>query len=115
MTIEQYLRGKIDFNLSDATLASVLLDRGIAAGTDATSVSIKQRELAYADLLMFLVRSSTSSSAEMESDGGWMHQKSSKNVTDRGALRSVAEAIYAKYDEPLAASAAGKIVFKTLY
>lgn len=99
MTIEQYLQGKVDFNLSENTVAGILLDRGIAEGADMTAVTERQRDLALADLYMFIAGSSTSSSGDYESDGGWQRQRSSKNVYNRNAFLQMARALYDKWGE----------------
>jgi hypothetical protein len=97
MTIEQYLNGKADFNLQEETIQAILFDRGIAEGEDMTNVTAMQRDLATADLYMFLASSSTSASGDYESDGGWQRQRSSKNVYDRNGLRALAKYLYAKW------------------
>lgn len=97
MTIEQYLVGKADFNLQEATVQAILVDRGITAGSDVTALTERQRDLATADLYMFLAQSSTSASGDYESDGGWQRQRSSKNVYDRSGLRALAKMLYAKW------------------
>lgn len=114
MTIEQYLIGKVDFNVKPETLASLLFDRGIAEGANVTSLSQKQRDLVLADLYMFLATSSTSSSAEVESDSGYTKQTSARNVYDRGAYASMADALYEKWGEVHYTSIA-KMTLKRLY
>lgn len=114
MTIEQYLAGKVDFNLQDTTIQAILLDRGITEGTSASDVSQMQRDLACADLYMFLASSSTSSSGDYESDGGWQRQRSSKNVYDRNGLRALARALYEKWGVDVA-DTSGIMTMKDLY
>jgi len=114
MTIEQYLIGKVDFNLGSNTIAAILFDRSIAEGTNVNSVPERQRELATADVYMFLATSSTSSSSEYESDGGWQSHKSNKNVYDRSAFLAKAKEIYDKWDETMP-TAASKVTMKPLY
>lgn len=115
MTIEQYLQGKVDFNLNETTLAAILYDRGVTAGTAMASVSEKQKDLCLADIYMFLATSSTSTSGEYESDGGWQRQRANKNVVDKGTLRALAQALYKKWGENVDATAVGKVVLKNLY
>jgi len=114
MTIEQYLRGKVDFNLTDATLASILFDRGVAEGADVTTVTEQQRDLCLADLYMFLATSSTSSSSEVESDGGWTKQKSNKNVVNRSGFINLANTLYSKWNVEIP-TATTKITLRPLY
>lgn len=114
MTIEQWLTGSVDFNLTETSIQKVLFDRAVATGTPADAVSLKVRKLCYADILMYMVRSSVTTGGELLSDGGWQHQKSAKNVFDRNALRDEAMAIYEQY-EPESVSTTGKIKMKNLY
>lgn len=97
LTIEQYLRGKIDFEIPESTMLSVLLDRGVEEETLATEASEMQRDLCLADLLMWCADSATVSSGESESDGGWSRKKATKNVTDRYGMRSRALSLYKKW------------------
>lgn len=114
MTIEQYLQGRVDYNLNDTTIPAILYDRGIAEGTDVRQVTERQKDLALADLYMFLATSSTSSSGDYESDGGWQRQRSSKNVYDRNGLVALAKALYAKWNEG-SVDTLGVVKMKDLY
>ena len=114
MTIEQYLRGKVDINLNENTLAAILFDRGIAEGANLSSVTERQKDLALADLYMFAAGSSTSASGEYDSDGGWQRQRSAKNVYNRPGLIALAKALYAKWGEAVDDSI-GKVKMKPLY
>jgi len=114
MTIEQYLTGKVDFNLNESTLAAILFDRGVIEGASVTTVTERQRDLCLADLYMFVANSSTSSSSEMESDGGWVRQKANKNVANRNTFVSLAKALYEKWGVAVPASGT-KVTLKPLY
>lgn len=114
MTIEQYLTGKVDFNLGENTIAAILYDRGITAGASLDSVTHRQKDLALADLYVYVAGSSTSSSGEYESDGGWQRQKSAKNAYNRNGLLALARELYAKWDEPFEGSIA-KVRMRPLY
>ena len=112
-TIEQYLKGKVDYDIPEATLMAIMADRGIQPGTALSALPEKQKDLSLADLYMWLAGSSVSSTGEYESDGGWQRQRSSKNVFDRGYFKALANALYAKWG--LAVSEVGKIVMRDLY
>jgi len=115
-TISDWLRGKIDFDFSDSAIDAVLFDRMVDKSTPASDISVRDRELCYADLLMYAASSSTSTQGEYESDGGWQHQKSNKNVVDRTSMRETAARIYAKWNDTNAESAnASRITMKSLY
>ena len=114
MTIEQYLSGKVDFNLEENTIAAILYDRDIPEGIDIDLVSRRQRDLALADLYVYVAGSSTSSSGEYESDGGWQRQRSAKNAYNRNGLLALAKQLYAKWDEPFDGASA-KVRMRPLY
>jgi len=115
-TIETWLRGKVDFDIPDATIMAILFDNEVSQGEPASSTSEKQRDLCLADLLMWLSSSSISSSGEMISDNGWSHQKSAKQVVDRNGLIKRAQELYAKWNSDKAKTAVGtKITVKPIY
>lgn len=116
MTIEQYLQGSVDFNLTDTNVATIVFRRRIPEGANIEDVSEKDRDLALADLYMFIAYSSTSSSGDYESDGGWQRQRSSKNAYNRSGLQAMAKALYEKWGEiPITAEISGKVKLKSLY
>ena len=106
----------VDFDVPDATLMAILFNNDVASGTPVEDTSEKERDLCLADLLMWLSSSSTASSGEYISDGGWSHQKSNKQVADRNGLVRRAQALYAKWDSDKAESAVGsRITIKSIY
>lgn len=115
-TIETWLRGKIDFDFQQDAITAVLFDRAVKAGTNAGDVSEMDRELCFADLLMYAAGSSVSQTGEYVSDNGFQLQKSARNVTDRRAMRDDALRIYRKYGDPKADDAAkGRFHMNALY
>ena len=115
-TIETWLRGMVDFDVPDATIMAILFNNGVVSGNPVERTSEKERDLCLADLLMWLSSSSTASSGEYVSDGGWSHQKSNKQVVDRAGLVRRAHELYAKWDSDKATSAVtSKITFKSIY
>lgn len=115
-TIETWLRGKVDFDIPDATIMAILFDNEVPQGEPVNNTSEKQRDLCLADLLMWLSSSSVASSGEYISDNGWSHQKSNKQVVDRNGLIKRAQALYAKWDSDKAKTAVGaKITIKPIY
>lgn len=115
--IEDWLAGMVDYPVTDKTLSAILFNREVTPGVLAADVSIKDRELCYADLLIWMTTSSQSSSATIDSDGGWTHQESAKNVTDKDSLRAKALSIYKKYGDAMAAEEVkvSKIRIRNLY
>lgn len=115
-TIETWLRGKVDFDIPDATIMAILFDNEVPQGEPVNNTSEKQRDLCLADLLMWLSSSSVASSGEYISDNGWSHQKSNKQVVDRNGLIKRAQALYAKWDSDKTKTAVGaKITVKPIY
>lgn len=115
-TLETWLRGMVDYDVPEATLIAILFNNEVATNTPVFSTSQKERDLCLADLLMWLSSSSTATSGEMISDGGWSHQKSNKQVVDRAGLINRAKELYAKWDSDKAKSAVGtRITVKAIY
>lgn len=115
-TIETWLRGMVDFDVPDATIMAILFNNNVTEGIAVSKTAEKDRDLCLADLLMWLASSSTSSSGEYISDGGWSHQKSNKQVVDRNGLVKRAQELYAKWDSDKAKTAVGpKITIKPIY
>lgn len=115
-SIETWLRGMIDFDVPEATIMAILFNNEVASGTPVSETSEKERDLCLADLLMWLSSSSTSSSGEYISDGGWSHQKSNKQVVDRAGLIRRAQELYAKWNSEKANAAVGtRITVKPIY
>jgi hypothetical protein len=115
-SIENWLRGMVDFDVPDATIMAILFNNEVASGSPVANTSEKERDLCLADLLMWLSSSSTSSSGEYISDGGWSHQKSNKQVVDRAGLIKRAQELYAKWDSDKAKTAVGsRITIKSIY
>ena len=114
-TIETWLRGMVDFEIPDATLMAIVFNNEVASGSPVASISEKERDLCLADLLVWLSCSSTVSSAGSDSDGGWKHTDSVKNVHNRSALASRAKTLYEKWNSPKASEVSvSRITFKTI-
>ena len=114
--IETWLRGMVDFDIPEATIMAILFNNEVAPGTHTQDVAEMQRDLCLADLLMWLSSSSTASSGEYISDGGWSHQKSNKQVVNRAEYIKRAQQLYLKWDSDKADTAVGKrITIKSVY
>ena len=115
-TIETWLRGMVDYDVPEATIMAILFNNDVVSGLSMSKATEKQRDLCLADLLMWLSSSSTSSTGEMISDGGWSHQKSNKQVVDRAGLIKRAKELYAKWDSDKAKTTVGvRITVKPIY
>lgn len=106
----------VDFDVPDAAIMAILFNNEVTPGTLMLDIAEMQKDLCLADLLMWLSSSSTASSGEYVSDGGWSHQKSNKQVVDREGLIKRAQQLYAKWDSDKADTAVGKrITIKAIY
>lgn len=101
MTIEQYLRGKVGFEVSDDAIAVIIEDRGIDPYLESYEVDTRTKELATADLYMWCASTPSKQDTSFEADGGWKSQKGGweSSAFDKRNLREMANAIYAKYGE----------------
>lgn len=106
----------VDYDVPSDTIQAILFNNRVVAGTSPAMLTEMERDLCLADLLMWLSSSSTATSGEYVSDGGWQHQKSNKNVADRSALRQRAQALYAKWkSEKADMASANRIIINSLY
>lgn len=101
MTIEDYLRGKVGFEVADNAIAVILEDRGIAGGAETGTLSTRTKELATADLYMWCASTPSKQDTSFEADGGWKSQKGGweSSAYDKRNLRAMAKEIYDKYGE----------------
>lgn len=107
LTIEQYLRGKVGYDVPDTAIASILFARGITAGTDVASLdkdaakNTQLYELCTADLYMYCASTPSTTSAKREQDGGWTLESGGMqhSAYDARQLRQMAQDIYDKYGE----------------
>ena len=107
ITIEQYLRGRIAYNIPDETLRSILLDREISEGTlvnelsEDTDERKKLRELCLADVYMYCAGLPSTKNNSSEADGQWKSEQGGyqRSAYDSRQLRAMANDIYAKYGE----------------
>ena len=101
VTIEEYLKGLVGFDVSESALNSIRIFRNIEKHSDVDELTVKDKELLYADLLMWAASSPTSYTGSRDSDGGWMHTEAGKtiSVTDKKRFENSAKSIYKKYQD----------------
>ncbi|PXV66866.1 hypothetical protein CLV62_104127 [Dysgonomonas alginatilytica] len=99
ISIEDYLKGLVGFDVTESVLNSIRIYREIKKRTDVAELSTKQRDLLYADLLMWASTSPTSYTGTKEADGGWSKTEANKtiSVTDKKRFENLAMSIYKKY------------------
>ena len=103
VTLEAYLKASVGFNIPDAALMKIRINREWNAGQDIAFTDIKVRELSYADLLMWVVNIPSQIQGAKETDMYWGHQEANVSFTpsDKSRLQRSANAIYRKYGEPV--------------
>ena len=101
VTIEDYLLGKVGFDVEEIALNSIRIDRNVDEGEDINDVSAKTRELLYADLMMWASTSPTSYSGQRVSDLGYSVTEAGKtiSVTDKKRFEKIAMEIYKNYGD----------------
>lgn len=97
--IEDYLKGLVGIDVTESVLNSIRIYREVKKGTDVTELSTRERDLLYADLLMWASTSPTSYTGTKEADGGWSRTEANKtiSVTDKKRFENLAMSIYKKY------------------
>lgn len=102
ITIEEYLRGMVGFDVPDSTLSVIRINRHISKGSDINALDQKTKDLSFADLLMWASTNPSSYTGEKQSDGGWTQTGASKTLTasDKRAYRDQAMEIYKQYNDP---------------
>lgn len=101
VSVEDYLRGSVEFDLPDRALNVIRIDRGIPPSVDVNDVDPIILELCYADVLMWITTTPSTVQGAKDSDNGWSHQEESKtlSVNDKRRLENRASAIYRKYND----------------
>ena len=101
VAIEDYLKGMVGFEITASTLNAIHINREIAKGADVAELSNKDKDLAYADLLMWASTNPSSYTGSKQSDGGWTQTEASKtlNASDKKSFRSMAMDIYKRYGD----------------
>lgn len=102
VSIEDYLRGRVDFDIPDSVFVPIQMDRGVSHGQDVSELDSRTVELCYADLLMWATTTASMIQGESESDNGWSHQAQSKtlSINDKKRLEDRAIQIYRQYNDP---------------
>lgn len=79
VTAEEYIQSiSPNANVSESTVKGILIDAGIEAGTPATDLSEKQKDLALAYLLIRIAFNPIMSQKVTDKDGDWEHSEGSE-------------------------------------
>jgi len=78
-TVEEYIESiSPNANVSESTIKGILIDAGIDAGTPATDLTEKQKDLALAYLLIRIAFNPIMSQKVTDKDGDWEHSEGSE-------------------------------------
>lgn len=78
-TAEDYIKSiSPNANVSESTVKGILIDAGIDAGTPATELTEKQKDLALAYLLIRIAFNPIMSQKVTDKDGDWEHSEGSE-------------------------------------
>jgi hypothetical protein len=79
ITAEEYIKSiSPNANISESTVKGILIDAGIEAGTPATELTEKQKDLALAYLLIRIAFNPIQSQSVTDKDGDWEHSEGSE-------------------------------------
>ena len=101
ITVEDYLRGCVGFEVSDNALTTILIDRDIDPGTDVSTLDKRTKDLCKADLYMWCASTPSTIGSVEDADGEWKHKEggTQSSAYDKRNLRQMANDIYKRYGE----------------
>lgn len=101
LTIENYLRGKVGFEIPDNALITIFADREIEPGFPAIDLDKRTLDLATADLYMYCASTPSVKGSTEDAHGSWKHKEGGweSSAYDKRNLRQMANDIYARYGE----------------
>ena len=101
VTAEEYIQSiSPNANVSESTVKGILIDAGIDAGTPATELTEKQKDLALAYLLIRIAFNPIMSQRVTDKDGDWEHSEGSEQWSRSQLLQFLilARDLLAKWD-----------------
>lgn len=101
MTVEDYLYGCVGFDVAENAIATILVDRGVEAGSSVLSLDKKTKDLCKADLYMWCASTPSIMGSVEDSNGVWKHKEggTQSSAYDKRNLRAMANDIYKLYGE----------------
>ena len=99
--IEDYLRGKVGYEIPDNALLTIFADRMLEKGQLVKDVGKRTLELATADLYMYCASTPSVKGVTEDAHGSWKHKDGGweSSAYDKRNLRQMANEIYARYGE----------------
>lgn len=112
MTIEEYLIGSVNFEVTDDAISVILVDRNVQPNTDVSLLIERDKELCKADLYMWVASSPNRKGVVSDSDNSWSHSDGGFTLTDadKRTYVSLANLLYDKWDEAKRARSRFKLV-----
>ena len=103
MTIEEYLRGLVYYEIPDATLRSILYKRNVADGEDVSALTERDMDLCLAEVYMWCASTPSSRNNTEDADGNWKHIEGGWQTSayDKRQMRSMALDLFKKWGESL--------------
>ena len=100
-TMLDWLVDAVNFPVSEGAARDILSARGIAADLSFSESTPRERDLARADLYVWMCTSPTRRGDTSDSDNSWSHKEGGFTLSaeDKDRLMGMANAIYAQYDE----------------
>ncbi len=110
-TIERYVRGIVNMDIGDESIANILLDRGLNPGDPASVLDPRTKALLKADVYMACANMPSVRVSVEDADGNWRHKESGGQITDENKRfwKEQALSIYRMYGEYHSASAGPRI------
>ena len=101
MTVEEYLYGCVGFDVAENAIATILIDRGVEAGSSVSALEKRTKDLCKADLYMWCASTPSVIGSVEDSNGVWKHKEggTQSSAYDKRNLRAMANDIYRLYGE----------------
>lgn len=101
LVIEDYLRGKVGFDIPDNALMTIMADRELEKGCYVVDIDRRTLDLATADLYMYCASTPSVKGSTEDAHGSWRHKEGGweSSAYDKRNLRQMANEIYARYGE----------------
>lgn len=101
MTVEEYLYGCVGFDVAENAISTILVDRGVEAGSSVLALDKRTKDLCKADLYMWCASTPSIMGSVEDSNGVWKHKEggTQSSAYDKRNLRAMANDIYKLYGE----------------
>ena len=99
--ILQYMSGLTGFTFDKAVLVRIALERGVAAVTDFSELTRRDRDLITADLLLTAYLSPNIWASFDQSHGSFKKGVGSQTVYNKEEILNYLRGIYEEYDDPM--------------